>query len=90
MNPAIVFDLGKVLVDFDYSLATQKISARSLHPPADSELFANLADLLVDYETGRLNRNIEEFRLEMQVRFAALHAEITACRQEAIWCVRAV
>jgi len=56
MNPAIVFDLGKVLVDFDYSLATQKISARSLHPPADSELFANLADLLADYETGRLNR----------------------------------
>jgi HAD superfamily hydrolase (TIGR01509 family) len=56
MNPAIVFDLGKVLVDFDYSLATQKISARSLHPPAEAELFANLADLLVDYETGRLNR----------------------------------
>jgi hypothetical protein len=33
-------------------------------------------------ETDRLNRNIEEFRLEMQMRFAALHAEITACRQE--------
>jgi hypothetical protein len=33
-------------------------------------------------ETDRLNRNFEEFRLEMQMRFAALHAEIAACRQE--------
>jgi len=33
-------------------------------------------------ETDRLNRNIEEFRLEMQMRFASLHAEIAACRQE--------
>ena len=33
-------------------------------------------------ETDRLNRNIEEFRLEMQMRFAAMHAEIAACRQE--------
>ena len=33
-------------------------------------------------ETERLNRNIEEFRLEMQMRFAAMHAEIAACRQE--------
>jgi hypothetical protein len=34
------------------------------------------------HETDRLNRNIEEFRLEMQMRFAAIHAEIAACRQE--------
>jgi hypothetical protein len=33
-------------------------------------------------ETDRLNRNIEEFRLEMQMRFASMHAEIAACRQE--------
>jgi hypothetical protein len=33
-------------------------------------------------ETERLNRNVEEFRLEMQMRFAAMHAEIAACRQE--------
>jgi hypothetical protein len=33
-------------------------------------------------ETDRLNRNLEEFRLEMQMRFAAIHADIAACRQE--------
>jgi hypothetical protein len=33
-------------------------------------------------ETDRLSRNIEEFSLEMQMRFAALHAEIASCRQE--------
>ena len=33
-------------------------------------------------EAERLNRNIDEFRLEMQMRIAAMHAEIAACRQE--------
>jgi len=33
-------------------------------------------------ETDRLNRSIEEFSLEMQMRFASIHAEIAACRQE--------
>ena len=28
MNPVVVFDLGKVLVDFDYSIAARKIAAR--------------------------------------------------------------
>jgi HAD superfamily hydrolase (TIGR01509 family) len=56
MLPVIVFDLGKVLVDFDYAIATQKISARSLHPPANQELFHNLSSLLVEYETGLISR----------------------------------
>lgn len=34
MDPVIVFDLGKVLVDFDYTIAAEKISARCAHPPA--------------------------------------------------------
>ncbi len=33
-------------------------------------------------ESDRLHRSLEEFRLEMQIRFAALHSEISACRQE--------
>jgi HAD superfamily hydrolase (TIGR01509 family) len=55
-KPVIIFDLGKVLVDFDYSIATQKISARSLHPPPKQDLFHNLSALLVEYETGLLTR----------------------------------
>ncbi len=29
---AVVFDLGKVLVDFDYSIAARRIAARSSMP----------------------------------------------------------
>jgi len=33
-------------------------------------------------ESDRLHLSLDEFRQEMQIRFAALHAEIAACRQE--------
>lgn len=33
-------------------------------------------------ETERLNRNFEDFRIEMQGRFAELRTELAACRQE--------
>ncbi len=55
-QPVIIFDLGKVLVDFDYSIAAGKIRARSASAPADADLFAGLASLLADYETGLITR----------------------------------
>jgi len=33
-------------------------------------------------QTERLNQNLEEFRAEMQLRFAEIRAELAACRQE--------
>ena len=56
MDPVIVFDLGKVLVDFDYTIAAEKISARCAHPPAPERIFHDLAPLLVEYETGLITR----------------------------------
>jgi len=56
MTPALIFDLGKVLVDFDYTIAAQKIAARSLRPPPDLHAFLGSSPLLVDYESGRLTR----------------------------------
>jgi HAD superfamily hydrolase (TIGR01509 family) len=56
MAPVIIFDLGKVLVDFDYSLAAEKISARCVHPPAPEAVFHRLEPLLVQYETGLVSR----------------------------------
>jgi len=57
MPPVIIFDLGKVLVDFDYSIAAKKIAARSgknsitvLHD------FLSTSAALADYESGRLTR----------------------------------
>ncbi|HEX7654612.1 MAG TPA: HAD family phosphatase [Verrucomicrobiae bacterium] len=55
-QPVIIFDLGKVLVDFDYSIAARKIAARSAKAPADLHAFLGSSPALVDYESGRLDR----------------------------------
>jgi FMN phosphatase YigB (HAD superfamily) len=56
-QPVIIFDLGKVLVDFDYTIAAQKIAARSSKAPADLHAFLGSSPFLVEYESGRLTRN---------------------------------
>lgn len=56
MQPVIIFDLGKVLVDFDYSIAARKVAARSAKSPEDLHSFLGSSPLLIDYECGRLTR----------------------------------
>jgi FMN phosphatase YigB (HAD superfamily) len=56
MLPVLIFDLGKVLVDFDYTIAARKIAARSAKSPEDLHAFLGSSPLLLDYESGRLTR----------------------------------
>jgi glucose-1-phosphatase len=56
VKPAIVFDLGKVLVDFDWSIAAKKIAARSAAPPEQFHEFLAASPLLWQYECGQLSR----------------------------------
>jgi FMN phosphatase YigB (HAD superfamily) len=53
---AVVFDLGKVLVDFDYSIAARKIAAQSRRTPAEIQHLIDHTPLLYRYETGQLTR----------------------------------
>src|SRR5258706_3825084 len=55
-SPVVVFDLGKVLVDFDYSIAARRIAARCTRPPEDLHAFLGSSPLLVQYETGLVTR----------------------------------
>jgi FMN phosphatase YigB (HAD superfamily) len=55
-RPVFIFDLGKVLVDFDYSVAARKVAARSTTTVADLHVFLGASPLLVEYESGRLTR----------------------------------
>jgi len=55
-SPVFIFDLGKVLVDFDWSIASGKIAARCSRLPANFDTFPVTATLLWDYESGRLTR----------------------------------
>jgi HAD superfamily hydrolase (TIGR01509 family) len=52
----VVFDLGKVLVDFDYSIAIPRIAAHGTLSVAGIKTFFFQSHLLVDYECGRLTR----------------------------------
>jgi putative hydrolase of the HAD superfamily len=56
MIPIIVFDLGKVLVDFDYSIAARRIASRSTQPPEHLDSFLSCSPALVQFETGLLTR----------------------------------
>jgi len=55
MVKTVVFDLGKVLVDFDYGIAARKIAARCRISNAEFRLFVNQSPLLLQYETGLLS-----------------------------------
>ena len=61
---AVVFDLGKVLVDFDYSIAGRRIAARGKMSAVEVQKFIDHSPLLVRFETGRMSR--EQFFAEVQ------------------------
>lgn len=53
MKPqVVVFDLGKVLLDFDYSIAAHRIAERSRTGMDEARLFIDQSPLLHRYETG--------------------------------------
>src|SRR3569832_1605078 len=48
----VVFDLGKVLVDFDYSIAAKKFAALGRSSPEEIKNFIDHSPLLFRFETG--------------------------------------
>jgi glucose-1-phosphatase len=56
VNPVTVFDLGKVLVDFDYSIAARKVAARSAKPLGHLISLLSTSPLIVQYECGQVTR----------------------------------
>lgn len=52
----VVFDLGKVLVDFDYSIAGRRIAAQSKLSAAEVQNYLDHSPLLYRYETGLMTR----------------------------------
>jgi HAD superfamily hydrolase (TIGR01509 family) len=54
--PVVVFDLGKVLVDFDYSIAARKVAARSARPLGDLISLLSTSPLIIQYECGQVTR----------------------------------
>jgi HAD superfamily hydrolase (TIGR01509 family) len=63
----VVFDLGKVLLDFDYSKAAHRIAAKSRTGVNEARFFIDQSPLLHRYESGQLTT--QEFFGEI-VRFS--------------------
>ena len=59
-----VFDLGKVLVEFDYRVAARNIAARSRMTPEELLAFMSQSPLLFRFETGLMTN--EEFYDEVR------------------------
>ena len=53
---AIVFDLGKVLLDFDYTIAARRIGEDGMMSFDEIKKFLSQTDLLIRYETGLISR----------------------------------
>jgi 2-haloacid dehalogenase len=51
----IVFDLGKVLLDFDYSLVASRLRARAARALDEDLARLDRSSLLVEYETGLIS-----------------------------------
>jgi HAD superfamily hydrolase (TIGR01509 family) len=80
---AAVFDLGKVLVDFDYGIAARELAASSSAPAAKIQALIDQSPLLLRYE--RAGMTTQEFYEEVRQRigyqgdfetFAAAFADI--------------
>jgi len=59
----VVFDLGKVLVDFDYGIAARKIAGKGWMSANEIRQFIDHSPLLFRYETGLIDR--EQFYREV-------------------------
>jgi HAD superfamily hydrolase (TIGR01509 family) len=56
MVKAVVFDLGKVLVDFDYMIAARRLAARSRMTPERLMALLVRSPKFLEYERGRVTR----------------------------------
>jgi HAD superfamily hydrolase (TIGR01509 family) len=61
---AVVFDLGKVLVDFDYNIAGRRIASRGTMSAVEVQKFIDHSHLLFRFETGQMSR--QQFFAEVQ------------------------
>ncbi|MDP6903241.1 MAG: HAD family phosphatase [Verrucomicrobiota bacterium] len=83
MIKAVAFDIGKVLLDFDYSILVRKLTPQTRWNESELNIYLNQSPLLARYESGELGsskffRQIKEetgFR-GSETDFAALFEDI--------------
>ena len=74
----LVFDLGKVLVDFDYSIAARRIVPLCNSSMDPAKFFSDHAALLTSYELGQLTTQEFFNRIKAASGFSGTQAEFNA------------
>lgn len=74
----IVFDLGKVLLDFDYSIAIRRLLPRMKAGILDIGRLLTSTPLLADYECGRIDTAEFFRRVQAEVRYDGTFEEFAA------------
>lgn len=77
-KPVIVFDLGKVLLDFDYQRAVTRIAAQSSAGTEAVRRHVGLSPLLFEFETGRIDRHGFLDSLRKETGYHGTRAEFEA------------
>jgi FMN phosphatase YigB (HAD superfamily) len=75
---AIVFDLGKVLLDFDYGIAVRRLLPRVSAGLAKVQQWLGASPVLLDYEAGRLSTPEFFGRIRDELGYAGTFEEFSA------------
>jgi HAD superfamily hydrolase (TIGR01509 family) len=81
----VVFDLGKVLLDFDYRIAARRIAERSRLDWPAVQKFLDYSPLLLTYETGLMTRSEFYEAIRRETGFLGTEAEFGAFFGDIFW-----
>ena len=81
----VVFDLGKVLLDFDYSIAGRRVAAQANLPAADVQKFLDHSPLLYRFETGLMSQQDFFEAVRQQTGFRGSFGEFAGFFADIFW-----
>ena len=86
MKPSIVvFDLGKVLLDFDYTIAARKIAERSGLPAHEVKKHLDYSPVLFRFETGLMTQQEFFDEVRRETKFPGGIAEFSSFFADIFW-----
>jgi glucose-1-phosphatase len=75
---AVVFDLGKVLVDFDYGIAARRLAQQAALPATEIQPLIDQSPLLYRYECAQMTTREFFEAVQEQIQFRGTFEEFTA------------
>ena len=81
----VVFDLGKVLLDFDYSIAGRRIAAQTKLSDAEVQRFLDQSPLLYRFETGLMTQQEFFEAVRQHTGFAGSFKEFSGFFADIFW-----